>query len=345
MSYTRQELLGLRLRAATNLRRLTRREMYSRMQLIRRLEPIIDDAFTQSLRREWRDQESDSPHGHPWHVSFHASQFPGDDPMACPRQALYRMMDIPSGSPPTRWLMNTANSGKAIEIDIVRALHRAGILISAPPEAKVQTGFEMSELMFTGSVDCVIAQRQRPTPIEIKTKHESVVQRMKLGMKGPDDEHVKQIKTEMGFIRACQEAGDLWPDMKLCDRGYIYYQARDTPFLVDGTVAVVQTAEFMVDYDSRFFETGLEVLKRWKAYWDEEHLPSVNPNKRHPMGWRWSYLPCSYCNFKKVCKEDHLAGIDGLEESAAIEYAKSVRPSYSYNAARKRVKDRWKQAA
>ncbi len=350
MSYTRQELLALRLRAATSLRRLTRREMYSRLQLIRRLEPVIDDAFTRTLRRAWRDQEHDSPHGHPWHVSFHASQFPGDDPMACARQALYRMMDLPSDGPPTRWLMNTANSGKAIEIDIVKALHGAGILITAPPDADVQTGFEMPELMFTGSVDSGIAIKNTPVPIEIKTKHEKVIAKMKLGMKGPDEEHVKQLKTQMGFIRAAQEAGDIWPDMNLCRGGYIYYQSRDSEFLVDGSVAVVQTAEFFVEYDAKFFETGIEVLRQWRAYWDEEVLPSLNPFKkdgisrgRHPQGWRWSYLPCSYCSYKKVCKEDHVQAIDSLEDSVGIEYAKSVRPDYSYEEARKRVRDRWKK--
>ncbi len=341
MSYTRQELLGLRLRAATNLRRLTRREMYSRMQLIRTLEPIVSDAFTASLRRAWREQDHDSPHGHPWHVSFHASQFPGDDPMSCARQSLYRMMDLPSDAPPTRWLMMTAESGKTIETGVVKAFDDANLLLSAPPDSPVQTGFEMPEVMFTGSVDSVISMRRRPTPIEIKTKHESVIAKMKLGMLGPDDGHVKQLKTEMGLVRAAQESGDLWPDMPLCDRGYIYYLARDTPFLVDGTVAVVQTAEFMVEYDPKFFETGLEVLKRWKAYWVEEHLPSINPNKRHPNGWRWSYPPCNFCSFKKICKADHLAGIDSLEDSTGIEYAKSVRPDYKYEDARKRVKKRW----
>jgi len=345
ITYDRTEILSLRLRAATNLRRLSRRELFSRLQLIRELEPIVDDAYKQVLRRRWRDQTHDSPHGHPWHVSFHASQFPGDDSMACARQALYRMMDLPAGDPPSRRLHMTAEAGKAIEVDLVTIFHEHGILISAAPHEDVQTGFVIPEVRLTGSVDSAIVMRRRPVPVEIKTKHESVIREMRLGRLGPDDSHVKQIKTQLGLVRAAQEAGELWSDLKLCDHGVIYYLPRDTKYTPQFPV---ETAEFRVDYDPVFYETGLEQLKRFRAYWDEEILPELKPGKRttkfgHPNGWKWSKPPCQFCSYKKVCQLDFRGEVTDMSESHGIEEAKLIRPDYDYSEARNRVESRWEE--
>lgn len=340
MNYDRSDILSLRLRASTQLRRLTRREMFSRLQLIRTLEPVLDDAYRQTMRAEQRHKLNDSPHGHPWHVSFHASQFPGDDPMACPRQAMYRMMDLPSGEVTSRWLNMTALIGKAVEVDLVTVMHHEGILISAPPDAEVQTGFEIPELRLTGSVDSAIVMRNRPTPIEIKTKHEDVIAQMQLGMRGPDDAHVAQVKTQMGLTRLTQEAGDIWTDLELCDRSYIYYLARDSGFNPTNG-GRVPTAEFLVEYDKRWIDVGLEVLKEWNELWDDESLVSRNPSKRHPMGWRWTYPPCQFCSYKKICQEDHKQGVKFLAESTGIDVANEVLESYDYEAVRDRVEARW----
>jgi hypothetical protein len=341
--YDRQEILGLRLRASTGLKRLSRREFFSRLQLLQVVSPLADSSYERVMRREWRDKLNDSPHGHPWHVSFHASQFPGDDPFACPRQAMYRMMDLPSGGPTSRWLNNTAVVGKALEVDLVSVFHSAGILISAPPDAEVQTGFEIPELMLTGSVDSAVAMRKRATPIEIKTKHENTVAKMRLGLVGPDQPHVNQLKTQMGLIRNAQEAGEMWTDLKVCTNGYVYYMPRDTGF--DPMMAGrVPTAEFLVEYDPVWYETGLKVLKEWVGYWEEEVLvTSSKATKRHPLGWRWSYPPCQFCSYKKVCQEDHKEGVEGLAESNGITFAREVNPEYDYEAARERVKKRWEK--
>jgi hypothetical protein len=107
------------------LRRLTHKEMLTRLQVIQTLNPLVNRAFEISEQKRFEDQEGDNPHGRPWHVSFHASSFPGDDPKACPRQALYTMMDLPKSafSRRSRMLMNI---GKQVELDIVRAFADAG---------------------------------------------------------------------------------------------------------------------------------------------------------------------------------------------------------------------------
>jgi CRISPR/Cas system-associated exonuclease Cas4 (RecB family) len=330
--YNRRNTLGLKLRHAATLRKLSRTEFFSRLQLIRAVDPITDAAYREVEDRKWRERLDDSPHGHPWHVSFHASQFPGDDPKACPRQALYRMMDLPAATPFTRQSRTVMSAGKSIELELVQTFSDAGILLSAKPSDPVQTGFEYPEAWLTGSVDCVILPPRwnKPLPIEIKTKYQAVIDKMKLGIQGPDDGHVFQIKVQLALVALDQEK--LWPGLDKVTHGYIYYLSRDRPS---------DTAEFRVDLDERFFEIGVERLKRWRAMFLEDHLPSENPSKKHPMGWHWTKLPCAWCPFKKTCQLDHQHGVTQLSESVGIERAKLVNPDYSLDAARDRVISRW----
>src|SRR3954469_18793349 len=74
---------------------LTRAEMWSRIGLTRTIDPLVTHAYS---FMDWLEaQEIERGHGreHPWHVSFHGSSFPGDDPNACGRLQLYRMLDAP----------------------------------------------------------------------------------------------------------------------------------------------------------------------------------------------------------------------------------------------------------
>lgn len=222
-------------------------------------------------------------------------------------------------------------AGKAAELDLVRTWHEAGILLSAPPDQEIQTGFQLPEVWLTGSVDAVIKPPNwnKPVPVEIKQKFSEVVEEMLLG-RGPDSAHVSQIKVQLAFIKMFQD--ELWPGLDPVTHGYIYYLSRDDPSV---------TAEFRVDLDMKFFETGIERLRQWRHMFEEEILPSVNPSKKHPMGWRWSYQPCVWCDYKPVCKADHEQKIDSLSQSTGIPRAKLIREHYDYDAARKRVKERW----
>ena len=309
--------------------------MLTRLQIQRTIDPIIAASYRKVEEERWRSGDGNSPHGNPWHVSFHASQFPGDDPMACGRQAMYRIMDLPNADPFNRRARTVMAAGKAVEYELVTTLHDAGILLSAGPDEEVQTGFTFSDAWLTGSVDSVILPpgSKQPLPIEIKSKYQSVIEEMQVGAKGPDEGHISQLKVQLALVRDAQERGELWSEYELVTHGYILYLSRDKPF---------ETAEFRIDYDKRFFEIGIERLKEWKQMFIDGVLPSENPSKRHPYGWKWSYPPCQWCDYKKTCKLDFEHGTTELSESVGINRAKLVNESYDYEEARKRVLDRWK---
>ena len=311
---------------------LTRQEFFSRLQLLRTVDPITDQAYKKVEEQRWRDRSGDNPHGNPWHVSFHASQFPGDDPMACPRKALYRMMDLPNAEPFRRRSRAVISAGKAAEIDLVQTWHEAGILISAPPTEEIQTGFEYPEAWLTGSVDSVLQPEgwTRPLPVEVKTKYQRDIDEMKLGKKGPDAAHISQLKVQLALVAHFQE--EYWPGLDPVTHGYLYYLSRDNPSI---------TAEFRVDLDKRFFEVGIERLKQWRLMFEEDVLPEISPSKKHPMGWRWSYQPCQWCDFKKTCQLDFKQGTKNLSDSVGINRAKLVDPEYDPESARLRVLARW----
>lgn len=332
MIYDRKTVLSLRLRSAVQLRKVSRNEFFSRLQLIRTVEPITHRAYKEVEDEKWRKNLDNSPHGDPWHVSFHASQFPGDNPMACPRQALYRMADFPPQEPFNRRGRVVMSAGKGIEMELVRTWADAGILLSAPPDSPVQTNFELDEAWLTGSVDAVLLPYNwnKPLPIEIKTKYQKVLDKMLIGAQGPDENHVSQLKVQLALVRHFQ--AELWPGLDPVTHGYIYYLSRDNPSV---------TAEFRVDYDEAFFKMGVERLKQWRQYFMEDVLPVINPSKKHPLGWRWSYPPCQWCDFKKTCKLDFEQGIEQLSESVGIGRAKLVRPDYDFEAAKLRVRARW----
>lgn len=339
MIYNRTNVLSLQLIGATDLRRLTRAEFFTRLQLIKSVEPMVKKAFEISEEKILREQLDDDPHGHLWHVSFHASQFPGNDPMACSRQSLYRMMDFPSSAPMSRMLRQTADLGKQFESTLVDAFHRSGMLLSsADPDN--QTGFELPGAWLTGSVDAVVLPpgSNKPKPIEVKQRKQAVIDEMKLG-RGPFVEHISQVKVEIAFLRYYQQKG-LWlplNEFSLVDHGTIYYGSRDNP---------LDTAEFRVDHDETFWQAGIQKLKRWRGYFEEDLLPEDKPGKRssqfgHPHGWRWSYKPCQWCGFKKTCQLDFREGTTQLSNSNGVNRARKVRPDYDPDAARKRVKERW----
>lgn len=300
---------------------------------------MIDWSYRVSEEKILREHLDDDPHGHLWHVSFHGSQFPGDDPMACARKSLYRMMDFPPSEPTSRMLRQTASAGKAFEADLVAAWHNAGLLISSN-DPENQTGFELAEAWLTSSVDAVILMPGifEPVPIEIKQRKASVIEEMKHG-RGPFPEHVSQIKVQIAFIWLYQELGLWLKDVNRITHGILYYGSRDFP---------LDTAEFRVDYDPRFFEVGIETLKRWRVYFEEDMLPELNPGKRsskfgHPNGWKWSYPPCQWCEFKKTCQLDFREGNTQLSNSIGINRARLVRKDYDAESARLRVRARWQK--
>jgi CRISPR/Cas system-associated exonuclease Cas4 (RecB family) len=332
------------------LNKLSRGELFTRLQVSRELDPVTDMAYKLVEERKHREQLDDSPHGDPWHVSFHASQFPGDDSYACPRRALYGLMDFAreAGDRKARTLPFDRKSrtimaaGKAIELELVQTFSDAGILLSAKPSDEVQTGFQWPEAWLTGSVDCVIQwpETRRVVPIEIKSKYQSAIDEMKLAKRGPDLSHIFQLKTQLALVYYGQQNGGLWSDLDPVTHGYIYYLSRDCPS---------ETAEFRVDLDLRFFEKGIARLKQWIAWFREDHLPEEPKGKRttnfgHPMGavgMKWSELPCAWCDYKKTCQLDFRQNIHTLTESVGVNRTQAAREHYDPEEARGRVYSRW----
>ena len=348
-SYGPSDLLGLKLRAATTLRKQSRPGMFTRIHAVRFLDPLTDRAYKQVEKHKHQNQLDDDPHGHPWHTSFHASQFPGGE-MPCPRKAVYGLADFAQeaddrkarSTPFDRTSRTIMAAGKAIELELVKTYQDAGILLSAAPDEEIQTGFSHPESWLTGSVDCVIKPPDwnKPLPIEIKSKYETAIQEMLVGARGPDENHVFQLKVQLALIALEQKRGGLWSDLEPVTHGFIFYLSRDKPS---------NTAEFRVDLDMRFFEVGVERLLTYKGYFHEEVLFENPKGKRsskfgHPMGgsgFKWSQQPCAWCPFKKTCQLDFRQEITDLSESVGINRSRLARKHYDYKKARQRVLDRW----
>ena len=95
---------------------------------------------------------------------------------------------------------------------------------------------------------------------------------------------------------------------------------------------------------------GVVRLKQWIEYFKKGELPEQPKGKRttnfgHPMGdagFKWSELPCQWCDYKKTCQLDFRQDNHTLSESVGVDRTKAAREHYDPEAARKRVFDRWK---
>lgn len=296
---------------------MSRGEMYSELGLIRIMEPLIEKVYKDYADRQYKGQMAhlDSPHGDPWHTGFHASSFPGGDEMACPRESLYSMMGISQDKPFSPKSLKMMQMGKDVENDLVWKLYEFGILLSPTPDNPIQMGFKDGDYWLSGNLDALIAHPGlgRPHVIECKMKYAEVVQEMLDRVQGPDPKHVKQLKTYICFMRA--KIAEQFPNMEPLRDGTIVYISRDNPDV---------TAEFLVEYDESFMEEGLKQLAEWKEFYRQGILPSTTPDKRNPMGFRWTYPPCNWCDFGQTCRKDHKAGVTKLADSHGIEFSQNV---------------------
>jgi hypothetical protein len=312
----------------------------------------------------------------PWHVSFHGSQFPGDNPRACARRAIYTMMDIPRGkfSRHSRQIMDI---GKDLEMQLVKRWHQAGMLVSAPTEEH-QTQFEDPECWLTTTVDAIIARPRstRPVVAEVKNVGAETMEAMRKLLRGPHEEYVRQVKCEIGLaheqgpwqVTRCVNSGRLAiyvgdrngdekyicpehgggkcleaQELEPVEHGFLYYVSRDDP---------TDTREFYFEHDPEFMRKGREQLRMWQRYFVEGMLPQTDFKGKHPFGWNWTTddSPCKWCPFgpqgSYVCKEDHLEAVKRgallpLVDSLAIEEAREVRPDYDLDLVRAAVFARW----
>lgn len=354
---------------------LTRGEFWSRIGLAREIDPLVTASYRfGAIMRQLRSDQGED-HADPWHLSFHGSQFPGDNPHACSRLALYRMMDFARPMMP-RWLEQVAESGKAIENSLIAKWYYAGYLVSPPAflPGVLQQQYEDDDHWLTCTVDALVCWPRTTEPLvcEVKSKEASVIRAMQRLTRGPDKRHAWQIKTEVCLaheagpleVQRCFNTGRfgiLVPDKKMVvcpqhghdrclrdvtlsppDRGYLYYVSRDNP---------EDTFEFMYEYDPNWLRVGRSKLARWRKWFLDDTLPATNfDDKRfsHPFNWQWTKdeYPCKFCEFGQICREDHRAAVEQggtihLSESAGVADVQELREGYSPVRARTAVMDFW----
>lgn len=340
---------------------ITRQQLFATLGLIQVVEPLTERAYREAEQRIWELDLENSPHGQPWHTSFHASSAPGDDPSACGRKAVYSLLNIPDSEPTSRWLRSLGDAGKAIELEHVKRWSNSGILLSAFDEEH-QTGYVDEEYWLTGNCDAVILPYKwhRPHVVEVKSKAEDKVNEMRAGIRRWDDKHRLQCMSYISLEHEAQTwksvcvCEDTWKlatniiggvcrvhggdaclkmiELEPCTSGSIFYTSRDTPS---------NTHEFYFSYDEEFMAATREKLSVWRDHFVEGTLPE-RPCHYDGKTVGWSEDPCRFCDLKKhVCKPDFQAKISSLAESNAIVRATDLRPMYDYEATRKLVLDRW----
>jgi hypothetical protein len=358
---------------------LSRGEFLSRIGQLREIDPLTTLAYRHAEDLEREQPNKGAGATDVWHVSFHGSSFPGDNPKACGRKAIYTLMDLPRGrfSRKSRQLMD---AGKDMEIRLVTRWHQAGMLLSAPPDSRVQTEFEDRDHWLTSTVDAIIARYRSSRPIvaEVKNVGGDVMDLMMRLIRGPDEGHVRQVKCQIGLaheygswdVLRCINSGAMAITLNhrerpivICpihggdkcleektlapvEHGYLYYVSRDNP---------EDTREFYFEYDPEFMRKGRETLKVWRRFFEEGLLPQTHLEGKHPFGWNWTTddSPCKWCDFgpqgSYVCREDHQTAVKRGEllpmaDSLAVEEAREVREDYDLDLVRAAVQARWQDS-
>lgn len=336
----------------TKLEPLSRREFYVRTGNLREVEPLTQQAYEFGQWVASQKPNIGSAAQHHWHVSFHGSQFPGNDEHACGRRAIYTMMDIPRSLMP-RWLEQVADAGKDIEDRLVMKWYEAGYLLSAPPfdwkgRKNYQTTFVDPTVWLSSTVDAIQLnpRASRGHVVEVKSKYAKDIESMLKLCRGPDPKHVYQLKAQIGLahekgewtVRRCYNSGRLPVKVgtrsnkivEICpehghekclrievldpvDYGFIYYVSRDDP---------TDTWEFYYEYDPEFMAAGRRMLANWKSWFERGYLPQTSfSDKRfsHPFDWTWTRSqkdpnsPCEWCDFGDICREDHKKAVEAGE--------------------------------
>lgn len=306
---------------------LSRGEFFARIGLLREIDPLTDLAFRFEEQKDAGSSDQGAAAEHKWHVSFHGSQFPGDDPKACGRQSLYRMIDMPRSTGSYlfshRKLTQIADAGKDIEDRLVMRWHKAGFLLSPAPvdpfrRPQWQRQYENPEAWLTSTVDSIVLWPRSVMPVvaEVKSKYADVIQEMKRLIRGPDDKHVRQLKTQIAMVRAdmeenpvkvlrChnsdrmaipilmtpQEYGEGYKDVPQGSKVALWCpQHRTAECLYESELVPpeygflyyvsrdnpVDTHEFYFEYDAKFYEAGIEKLHEWRQHFINDELPQTN---------------------------------------------------------------------
>lgn len=346
---------------------LSRLGLWAEIAAISVVEPILINAYERESIRE--QQATASPHGHPWHTSYHASAFPGDDPYACGRLAVYGMMGLP-GEMIEPKLRAWFELGTQLEHVWVKKFAAEGVLLSKSPAVgdDYQTNFADPEHWLTGAADAIIlpAFWRKGHNVEVKTTSHEKVLAMKANSQDVPKSHAKYLRQLKTYISLANEApftptvvvcSDSWAittelpigNLRWCpvhesvtcdteeitldppDDGTLIYSSREEP---------LTTASYYVGLDEELVAAGRAKLAGWKQAFIDGVIPA---HPREDERAKWSVEPCQWCRIKKPCKADYTAKITSLAESNQIAAALEINPTYSYDESRARVLSRWER--
>lgn len=336
---------------------MSRMEFFAKINLMTEIDDLTEKAYRFAERQEVLQSDKGAAVKDDWHVSFHGSTFPGDSERPCGRQALYRMMDIPrrTGSYmfSNRKLQQIADAGKDIEDRLVMKWYNAGYLVSPPPydahgNKQHQFVMESPDQWLTSTVDAITVRPRatRMTVCEVKSKYADVIASMKKLIRGPDDKHVFQIKTQIGLaheyftkhpktVKRCYNTGRLAIEVLLpiSDKSRMSSVVEVCPEHLHtdclhevalsppeyGYLYYVSrdnpedTFEFYIEYDPDFMQKGREELLKWRESFIQGILPQTNFNDKrfaHPFGWKWGEMPCKWCDYGDHCRKDNKKAIE-----------------------------------
>lgn len=348
---------------------LSRLGLWAEIAGVSVVEPILLRAYEREEERIWRGGE-ESPHGSPWYTSFHASQFPGDEPYACARAAVYGLMGLPNAVPFVPRVRAMFDLGKNLELDWVRRFASEGTLLSADQTAgeQFQTGFADRKHWLTGASDVIILPPfwNKSHCIEIKTTSHEKVMAMRDNLQATPNQHSKytrQLKTYISLaheqpfaptVHVCESSWAVTKEivpgspLRWCpvhegidctvaritldppDDGTLIYSSREEP---------LTTASYYFSLDEEMMAAG---RKRLAAYRDAFLAGELPLHPRDKEKAKWSIEPCKWCDYKKLgCKADFTGKVTKLADSNVIAGAKEIRPDYSYEEARANVLARW----
>lgn len=330
------------------------------------VEPILLSAYQREAEQEWRGETERGPA-----TSFYVSSYPGDDPLACGRAAVYSLMGLPQEKPMDVEAMRWIEAGKHLEMDFTRRFAAAGTLLTGDESRGAsQTKLGDPEVWSSGAVDAIILPFgwTQGHIVEVKNTSAAKLAAMKANPADTPWSHskyVRQIKTYIGYAHEQEWA----PEVTVCEESWaittpgimglrwcpvhhsLDCQTKDLQLKPpnDGTLIYASrdpergeelaTFSYYFSYDPEFLAAGREKLAAWRAAYERGEIPE------HPLEnerKKWTAPPCKWCNYKKgVCKPDYSEGVKHLAESNATVFAQGVRPSYDYKAVRSSVFARW----
>ena len=304
--------------------------MVHKLGLARIVDPITESAYEQYELAKYQNHSDQITEGqkYPRATAFHAAVFPGDDPMACGRKAIYELLDTPQSEPTDPGLRLMGDVGKFLELELIKRWHEVGVLLSAVYND--QTYFEFPDWWLTGHADAVILPPDwnRPHIVEIKSRKDSAIEAMKFGVSSYLEDHRKQLLAYISGFNLLSKK--FWPDLERVKDGTLYYISRDKPR---------NTFEYYFELDKGFFDKGVLKLLEWQEAFLNEELPE------RPKEWRWTLSPCQWCPYKRdVCRKDEKDKVTDLSKSLVLEYSKNLREGWDYDENRERVIERWRNS-